>query len=259
MRDHDTAGRETTADQHGTTDRNETTDRPGAVDRPGVADRPGAPEQREAAGPHGAAEQRGTTGPRGTSEQRETTDPHRTTEQRGTAERRETADRGPVPAPTPTPTERSTATTTSTDASVTDSEDRKFAKSPTSATSPTSPAGTVAGESEARPGPLSGVAGRGDDEHVPDLLGRADGDAYRKRWREIQGRFVDDPREAVHSADELVADVMKTLAAAFADHKQTLEGQWGEGRDADTEALRVALREYRSFFNRLLTTSTPQH
>ncbi|MFC8589623.1 hypothetical protein ACFUGD_34450 [Streptomyces sp. NPDC057217] len=223
MRDHDTAERETpadqhgTKDQHGTTDRNETKDRPGTVDRHGAADRHGAVEQREAAGPHGA------TG------------------------RREAAGLAPAPS------ERSTATTTSTDASVTDVGDRK------SPESTNSPAGTAAGEPEARPGPLSGVAGRGDDEHVPDLLGQEDGDAYRKRWREIQGRFVDDPREAVHSADELVADVMKTLAAAFADHKHTLEGQWGEGRDADTEALRVALREYRSFFNRLLTTSTPQH
>ncbi|KYG51023.1 hypothetical protein AWI43_34470 [Streptomyces sp. WAC04657] len=105
---------------------------------------------------------------------------------------------------------------------------------------------------------MAKATGHGDDEHVPDLLGKADGDAYRERWREIQGRFVDDPREAVHSADELVADVMKTLAEAFADHKHTLEGQWSEGRDADTEDLRVALREYRSFFNRLLTTSAPQ-
>ncbi|MGA5870092.1 hypothetical protein [Streptomyces cinereoruber] len=114
------------------------------------------------------------------------------------------------------------------------------------------------GRSDVRPAPLAKATGHGDDEHVPDLLGKADGDAYRERWREIQGRFVDDPREAVHSADELVADVMKTLAEAFADHKHTLEGQWSEGRDADTEDLRVALREYRSFFNRLLTTSAPQ-
>ncbi|GGR18770.1 hypothetical protein GCM10010497_21040 [Streptomyces cinereoruber] len=114
------------------------------------------------------------------------------------------------------------------------------------------------GPSDVRPAPLAKATGHGDDEHVPDLLGKADGDAYRERWREIQGRFVDDPREAVHSADELVADVMKTLAEAFADHKHTLEGQWSEGRDADTEDLRVALREYRSFFNRLLTTSAPQ-
>ncbi|MFF6869562.1 hypothetical protein [Streptomyces sp. NPDC012450] len=241
MRDHDTAERKATADQHGTTDRNETTDRPGAVDRPGVADRLGIADR------NGAAEQREATGPHGTTE------------------RRETADRTPATAPAERSTATTTEATTSTDTPVTDPEGRKSPASPTSpagtagTTSPADTAGTAAGESEARPGPLSGVAGRGEDEHVPDLLGRADGDAYRKRWREIQGRFVDDPREAVHSADELVADVMKTLAAAFADHKHTLEGQWGEGRDADTEALRVALREYRSFFNRLLTTSTPQH
>ncbi|MFF4169542.1 hypothetical protein [Streptomyces sp. NPDC001744] len=97
-------------------------------------------------------------------------------------------------------------------------------------------------------------AGPAEDEDAPALFGLADEDAYRGRWREIQGRFVDDPREAVHSADALVADVMRALADVFADHKRTLEGQWSEGRDADTESLRLALREYRSFFHRLLST-----
>jgi hypothetical protein len=65
---------------------------------------------------------------------------------------------------------------------------------------------------------------------------------------------VDDPREAVHEADTLVADVMQTLASTFAQHKKDLEGQWGEGEKVDTEELRGALRRYRSFFNRLLST-----
>ncbi|KOX15459.1 hypothetical protein ADL06_34765 [Streptomyces sp. NRRL F-6491] len=184
-----------------------------------------------------------------------------TADRHGTAEQRETMDRSAVPAersttsvgdPTPPGRPGQDAGATEPDASVAGAGPRKTL----AGTADNGPV-PASGEPEARPGPLSGVAGRGEDEHVPDLLGQADGDAYRKRWREIQGRFVDDPREAVHSADELVADVMKTLAAAFADHKHTLEGQWGEGRDADTEALRVALREYRSFFNRLLTTSAP--
>ena len=31
-----------------------------------------------------------------------------------------------------------------------------------------------------------------------------------------------------------------------------LEEQWSRGEEADTEGLRVALRRYRSFFDRLL-------
>ncbi|MFD8372188.1 hypothetical protein ACFV2Z_15660 [Streptomyces sp. NPDC059688] len=97
------------------------------------------------------------------------------------------------------------------------------------------------------------TAGAPDDE-MPQLLTDDEERGFRDRWQEIQGRFVDDPREAVHEADTLVADVMQTLASTFAQHKKDLEGQWGQGEKVDTEELRGALRRYRSFFNRLLST-----
>ncbi|MFF1631513.1 hypothetical protein ACFVXV_40230, partial [Streptomyces sp. NPDC058272] len=88
----------------------------------------------------------------------------------------------------------------------------------------------------------------------PQLLSTEDEEGFRARWQEVQSQFVDDPRDAVHTADALVADVMQRLAATFADHKQELEGQWNRGEQANTEDLRLALRHYRSFFNRLLVT-----
>ncbi|WP_330285667.1 hypothetical protein [Streptomyces sp. NBC_00576] len=96
-------------------------------------------------------------------------------------------------------------------------------------------------------------AARTEDE-APQLLTPEDEEGFRTRWQEVQNEFVDDPRDAVHTADALVADVMQKLAATFADHKQELEGQWNRGEQADTEDLRLALRHYRSFFNRLLVT-----
>ncbi|MET8429556.1 hypothetical protein [Nocardia sp. NPDC004860] len=92
------------------------------------------------------------------------------------------------------------------------------------------------------------------EEEAPQLLTTEDEEGFRVRWQEIQNKFVDDPRDAVHAADTLVANVMQTLATTFAEHKQELEGQWNRGEQADTEDLRMALRRYRSFFNRLLTT-----
>ncbi|MFE7582320.1 hypothetical protein ACFU5Y_12285 [Streptomyces gardneri] len=94
----------------------------------------------------------------------------------------------------------------------------------------------------------------GPESETPRLLDSADEEAFRTRWHEIQNRFVDDPRGAVHEADDLVTDVTRQLAATFADRRKDLEGQWNEGEDVDTERLRMALRQYRSFFNRLLTT-----
>ncbi|MFE2738716.1 MULTISPECIES: hypothetical protein [unclassified Streptomyces] len=91
------------------------------------------------------------------------------------------------------------------------------------------------------------------EEEATQLLSAEDEEGFRSRWQEIQSKFVDDPRDAVHSADALVADVMQTLATTFADRKQELEEQWSRGDRADTEDLRMALRHYRSFFNRLLT------
>ncbi|MGW7410502.1 hypothetical protein ACWGI9_43745 [Streptomyces sp. NPDC054833] len=99
----------------------------------------------------------------------------------------------------------------------------------------------------------SGTSGTSDDE-APQLLMEDEDRDFRDRWQKIQTRFVDDPREAVHDADALVADVMQTLATTFAQHKKDLEEQWGEGEQVDTEELRRALRRYRSFFNRLLST-----
>ncbi|WP_332813251.1 hypothetical protein [Ramlibacter sp.] len=76
---------------------------------------------------------------------------------------------------------------------------------------------------------------------------------FRHRWDEVQIGFVDDPRQAVQHADELVAQVMKSLAASFAGQRAQLEASLGRGEQADTEDLRVALRGYRSFFQRLLS------
>jgi CHAD domain-containing protein len=57
----------------------------------------------------------------------------------------------------------------------------------------------------------------------------------------------------VQQADELVAQAIKRLAETFADARNGLERQWASGDDVSTEDLRVALRKYRTFFERLLT------
>jgi hypothetical protein len=70
---------------------------------------------------------------------------------------------------------------------------------------------------------------------------------FQERWRELQSDFVDDPAGAVRGADGLVDEIIRELAQ----RKQGLEEQWRDRPD-DTEGLRVAMREYRSFFNQLL-------
>jgi hypothetical protein len=74
----------------------------------------------------------------------------------------------------------------------------------------------------------------------------------RRRWDQIQISFVDDPRTAVQQADDMVGAAIDKLSQSFTDQKQNLEGQWARGSDVSTEELRLALRRYRSFFQRLI-------
>jgi hypothetical protein len=78
-------------------------------------------------------------------------------------------------------------------------------------------------------------------------------DSYRGQWTSIQSGFVDDPRQAVRDGDELVAEVMTNLANTFADERSRVEAQLDGTGEGATEDLRVALRRYRSFFERLLS------
>ena len=75
----------------------------------------------------------------------------------------------------------------------------------------------------------------------------------RSDWSAIQTAFVDEPRQCVEKADQLVARVVKRLAESFSQERSRLEGQWSKGEDVSTEDLRVALQRYRSFFDRLLS------
>ena len=84
------------------------------------------------------------------------------------------------------------------------------------------------------------------------LLNHAESEHLRTRWKEIQGKFVDEPRSAVQQADTLVSEVIDTITEMFANEHGALEGQWKDGKDVSTEDLRQALQHYRSFFNRLV-------
>jgi len=76
---------------------------------------------------------------------------------------------------------------------------------------------------------------------------------FRLRWDAIQMSFVDDPRQAARQGDDLVAQVMKNLAETFSTERAKLEAQVAQTDNASTENLRVTLRHYRSFFERLLS------
>lgn len=90
-------------------------------------------------------------------------------------------------------------------------------------------------------------------ERATPLFAGQEAETFRHQWSDIQTGFVDEPRQAVERADALVASAIKRLAEVFAQERGQLEQQWSRGGDVSTEDLRVALRRYRSFFDRLLS------
>ncbi|QOC90609.1 hypothetical protein [Micromonospora craniellae] len=83
------------------------------------------------------------------------------------------------------------------------------------------------------------------------LFDGATAQGFRDRWRDVQLRFVDDPQAAAGQAQSLVDEAMQALSTALAEHKNKLGG-WQEAGSPDTEQLRVAVREYRDFLDRVL-------
>jgi hypothetical protein len=94
--------------------------------------------------------------------------------------------------------------------------------------------------------------GAGDGDPLSPLLSPEETGEFRSRWSSIQTGFVDEPRKTVEQADELVAEIMQRLAQSFSDQRSNLEKQWERSDEVSTEELRLALRRYRSFFDRLL-------
>jgi len=91
------------------------------------------------------------------------------------------------------------------------------------------------------------------EEELEALFPQDEANKFQSRWLDIQNKFVDDPRDSVQQADALVADILKSVTMSFSHRRTSLEQQWNGGKDVSTEDLRLALKRYRSFFNRLLT------
>ena len=81
------------------------------------------------------------------------------------------------------------------------------------------------------------------------LLGSLDAGDIRNRFLDIQAGFIDEPRQAVEEAGRFVDDLLRQVADALLGQRGQLAGATEE---ASTEDLRLALRAYRQFVDRLL-------
>ncbi len=84
------------------------------------------------------------------------------------------------------------------------------------------------------------------------LLGSIDAGAVRARFLDIQAGFVDEPRQAVQEAERFVDELVQGLVRALETERAKLKATIEEG---STEDLRIAVRGYRAFVDRLLNLS----
>jgi len=101
--------------------------------------------------------------------------------------------------------------------------------------------------------PSTTATGISTDQSRTNSLFADDTSGLRSRWDDVQAAFVDDPKECVQKADTLVAEVVEQLTNGFSEARSRLEAQWSRGEEASTEDLRLALKRYREFFQRLLS------
>ncbi|OAH16397.1 hypothetical protein [Streptomyces jeddahensis] len=96
-----------------------------------------------------------------------------------------------------------------------------------------------------------------DYEGVGGLLPPDEREKLSVRLQHAVSAFVDSPRGAVEEADEVLHETVNRLTKTLAHRRRTIRTAWqsmgeGEERTADTEQLRLALRDYRETAERLL-------
>ena len=116
-------------------------------------------------------------------------------------------------------------------------------------------------------------------EHLNILpLAPAEAARFSQSWKDLQGRFVDNPKSAVAQADQLVRELMlkrgypmgdfERLAADISvDHPEVVAHYRAaqaiavrdERGEADTEELRKAVVHYRALFDELLEVREYRH
>jgi hypothetical protein len=97
----------------------------------------------------------------------------------------------------------------------------------------------------------SNGAARPGDEADDKLVLIDNADAFRSQWESVQIGFVDDPRQAVQDAQDLLSSVVDELIDSF---RRTLDDTLAGDDDRSTDQLRHTFRRYRVLFERLLST-----
>ncbi|MER5663446.1 hypothetical protein [Streptomyces mirabilis] len=97
-----------------------------------------------------------------------------------------------------------------------------------------------------------------DRKPTSDMLAQGERDKLTLRLQQAFSTFVDSPRQAVEEADTVFDDVTTQFTDTLKERRRALRASWQDpGTEAQTEELRLALRQYREITEGLLRMSAP--
>ncbi|MGX1907998.1 hypothetical protein ACWIID_03925 [Streptomyces phaeochromogenes] len=97
-----------------------------------------------------------------------------------------------------------------------------------------------------------------DHKPVAELLPQGERDKLTLRLQQALNTFIDSPRQAVEEADSVFDEVTTRFTNTLTEQRRVLRSGWqGQDTEAQTEKLRLALRQYREITERLLHMAAP--
>lgn len=97
-----------------------------------------------------------------------------------------------------------------------------------------------------------------DRKPMPEMLPLGERDKLAQRLQQALSTFVDSPRQAVEEADTVFENVTTQFTNTLKERRSTLRASWQDpDTEAQTEELRLALRQYREITEGLLRMSAP--
>ncbi|MDB1086445.1 hypothetical protein PJ985_02500 [Streptomyces sp. ACA25] len=91
-----------------------------------------------------------------------------------------------------------------------------------------------------------------------ELVAQGERDEFNLRLQHALNHFVDNPLRAVEEADTVFDDITTRLTDVLDERRRLLRASWQHsGTEAETEELRLALKQYRELAEGLLHSSAP--
>ncbi|MFD9074406.1 hypothetical protein [Streptomyces lasiicapitis] len=103
--------------------------------------------------------------------------------------------------------------------------------------------------------PREPALGANDPDRTPGsaLLPQGERDKLTMRLQQALNTFVESPRQAVEEADRVLDEAVTQLTETLAERCRVLRAGWqGQDTEAQTEELRLALRQYRATTEQVL-------